>query len=95
LGSTLSLHNTSARLFGRIKKNEILMARKILIYGGSAGIGLALGRPLHARGYDLHLVGRSDDKLAAITAEFGANLNLETLMTAAFLFAPQKKAENH
>jgi NAD(P)-dependent dehydrogenase (short-subunit alcohol dehydrogenase family) len=48
------------------------MASKVLIYGGAGGIGSATGRVLRARGYDLHLVGRNEDKLAAIATELGA-----------------------
>jgi len=49
------------------------MARKVLIYGGSGGVGSAICRILRARGYDLHLVGRSEDKLSAIAAELDVN----------------------
>jgi NAD(P)-dependent dehydrogenase (short-subunit alcohol dehydrogenase family) len=64
------------------------MARKVLIYGGSGGIGSAIGRLLHARGYDLHLVGRDENKLAAIATEFRANytvgdVNDDTLFSRA------------
>ena len=52
------------------------MVRKILIYGGSGGVGSATGRLLHERGYDLHLVGRSEDKLAAFATEFGAKITV-------------------
>lgn len=45
------------------------MAPRVLIYGGSGGVGSATARILRARGYDLHLVGRSEDKLSAIAAE--------------------------
>lgn len=48
------------------------MAGKVVIYGGSGGIGSAAARILRARGCDLHLVGRSEDKLAAIAAELEA-----------------------
>ena len=48
------------------------MAPKVVIYGGSGGIGSATGRILRARGYDLHLVGRSEDKLSAIATELEA-----------------------
>ena len=54
------------------------MAPKVLIYGGSGGIGSATGRILRARGYDLHLVGRSEDKLSAIAAELGPPLRRGT-----------------
>jgi len=52
------------------------MARKVLIYGGSGGIGSAIARILHARGYDLHLVGRSEEKLSALAAECGAGFTV-------------------
>jgi len=45
----------------------------VIIYGGSGGIGFATGKILSSRGYDLHLVGRSEDKLAASAAELGAS----------------------
>ena len=48
------------------------MAKKILIYGGSGGIGSATGRILRARGYDLHLVGRDAERLAAVASELDA-----------------------
>lgn len=48
------------------------MTRRAIIFGGSGGIGYATGRILRARGYDLHLVGRNKEKLAACAAELGA-----------------------
>jgi NADP-dependent 3-hydroxy acid dehydrogenase YdfG len=48
------------------------LAGKVVIYGGAGGIGTATGRLLHARGYDLHLVGRNQDRLAGIAAELDA-----------------------
>lgn len=52
------------------------MGRKILIYGGAGGIGSATGRVLRSQGYDLHLVGRNADRLAAMATEFGATLTV-------------------
>jgi NAD(P)-dependent dehydrogenase (short-subunit alcohol dehydrogenase family) len=52
------------------------MARKVLIYGGSGGIGSALARILHSRGYDLHLVGRNEERLSNIAAECGADITI-------------------
>ncbi len=43
------------------------MSRKVMIYGGSGGMGAATARRLRARGNELHLVGRHAGKLAAIT----------------------------
>jgi short-subunit dehydrogenase len=44
-------------------------SQKIFIYGGSGGIGSATGRLLHARGYELHLVGRDEKRLGAIARD--------------------------
>lgn len=52
------------------------MTGKILIYGGSGGIGSATAKALRARGYDLHLVGRSEDKLSAAAAEIRAGFTV-------------------
>jgi NADP-dependent 3-hydroxy acid dehydrogenase YdfG len=57
-------------------KEKVTLAQKILIYGGSGGIGSATGRILHARGYNLHLVGRDKERLAAIAIELGATSTL-------------------
>lgn len=48
------------------------MPGKILIYGGTGGIGGATARALKARGYDLHLVARDAAKLEAVARELGA-----------------------
>lgn len=52
------------------------MARKAIIYGGSGGIGLATGTLLRLRGYDLHLVGRNQSKLADSASELGASFTV-------------------
>jgi NAD(P)-dependent dehydrogenase (short-subunit alcohol dehydrogenase family) len=49
------------------------MARNVMIYGGSGGIGAATARVLHARGYELHLVGRNEGRLAGLASELGAS----------------------
>jgi len=51
---------------------ESVIAKRIVIYGGSGGIGSATARLLHGGGYELHLVGRSEDKLALIATELQA-----------------------
>lgn len=48
------------------------MAGKLVIYGGSGGIGSAVARRLKLRGHELHLVGRNVESLAALAAELGA-----------------------
>ena len=44
----------------------------IIIYGGAGGIGSATGRLLRQKGYDLHLVGRTEGSLASRAAELEA-----------------------
>lgn len=48
------------------------MSRKILIFGGSGGVGSATARLLTGRGCTLHLVGRDSGRLAALQEETGA-----------------------
>ncbi len=48
------------------------MIRKVLIYGGYGAIGSAIGHILVERGYELHLVGRDEEKLAASAEELKA-----------------------
>lgn len=48
------------------------MTAKVLIYGGSGGIGAATARRLRAPGAGLHLVGRNPERLAALAKELGA-----------------------
>ena len=48
------------------------MAGKVVIYGGSGGIGSAVARRLKARSRELHLVGRNAESLAVVAAELGA-----------------------
>ncbi len=54
-------------------KREVPMAEKVIIYGGSGGIGLAIGKVLRERGLALHLVGRREDRLAAAASELEAS----------------------
>ena len=49
-----------------------MAAGKILIYGGSGGVGSATARTLHSRGYALHLVARDAAKLDAVAREVDA-----------------------
>ncbi|MBD8905756.1 SDR family NAD(P)-dependent oxidoreductase [Methylorubrum zatmanii] len=44
---------------------------RVVIYGGTGGIGLATARALRARGSPLHLVGRDAGRLASAAAELG------------------------
>jgi NADP-dependent 3-hydroxy acid dehydrogenase YdfG len=59
------------------------MSDKVLIYGGSGGVGSATARQLCARGYDLHLVGLNARKLEAISLEIGAGYSTANVEDAA------------
>lgn len=49
------------------------MGSKVLIYGGTGGIGSALARALAARGRSLHLVGRDAARVEALASELSAS----------------------
>jgi short-subunit dehydrogenase len=55
--------------------------KKVLITGGSSGIGAAFARAFAQRGYDLVLTGRRKDKLQAVTDRCRAiaDIEVETL----------------
>lgn len=53
---------------------------KVLIWGGSGGIGAACARALAGMGFGLHLVGRDGDRLAALAAELGAGTSQADVM---------------
>lgn len=48
------------------------MSGKILIYGGSGAVGSASAQILKGLGYDLHLVGSTEEKLKAVAETLGA-----------------------
>lgn len=52
------------------------MPQTIVITGASDGIGAAAARQLHAKGYQLVLVGRSAPKTEAVARELGAPFHL-------------------
>lgn len=49
---------------------------KVLIYGASGAVGSESARLLKAKGYDLHLVGATEEKLVKIADELGAPYTL-------------------
>jgi NAD(P)-dependent dehydrogenase (short-subunit alcohol dehydrogenase family) len=52
------------------------MSNKILIYGGSGGIGSAAAKLLRRKGYELHLVGRDANRLKAVAQETGTGYSV-------------------
>jgi NAD(P)-dependent dehydrogenase (short-subunit alcohol dehydrogenase family) len=50
--------------------------KKIVIFGGSGGIGSAITSRLYDEGYKLHLVGRDESKLRKMVGEFNADYTL-------------------
>jgi NAD(P)-dependent dehydrogenase (short-subunit alcohol dehydrogenase family) len=61
---------------------------RVIIYGGTGGIGFATARALRARGYALHLVARGSDRLALAADELG-----ETTVTGGDIADPDLFAE--
>lgn len=59
------------------------MAGKILVFGGSGGIGAATTRHLARKGHPLHLVGRDAGRLQAVAEETGATFSLADALDAA------------
>jgi NAD(P)-dependent dehydrogenase (short-subunit alcohol dehydrogenase family) len=58
------------------EQSEVVMSGKVLIYGGSGGIGSTTGRILHTRGYGLHLAGRNEERLVDLSAKLNATFTV-------------------
>lgn len=52
------------------------MSGKVLIYGGSGAVGSESARLLKEKGYELHLVGSTEEKLKNIADELGASFTV-------------------
>ena len=60
------------------------MSEKILIYGGSGGVGKSLANKLHSLGYDLHLAGRNEQSLADISNDLGCDYTVGDVLNEEF-----------
>jgi NAD(P)-dependent dehydrogenase (short-subunit alcohol dehydrogenase family) len=63
------------------------MANKILIYGGSGGIGTATARLLRERGHELHLVGRNAEGLESLASELQVGYTVGDVVADPELFS--------
>lgn len=63
------------------------MANKILIYGGSGGIGTATARLLRERGHEPHLVGRNAESLEALASELEVGYTVGDVVADPDLFS--------
>jgi len=69
---------------------ESTMAKRIVIFGGSGGIGSATAKLLKADGHELHLTGRSEDKLAPLCSELNAGYSVGDVRDVNFFTAVTK-----
>ena len=60
------------------------MNNKILIYGGSGGVGKSLANKLNLLGYDLHLAGRNEQGLADVSNEIGCDYTVGDVLNEDF-----------
>lgn len=60
-----------ARALPLVGRGPSLAGRRVLITGGTRGIGAALARRLHAEGAQVALIGRNEELLAKVAADCG------------------------
>ncbi len=60
------------------------MKNKIVIYGGSGGVGVTLAKQLSIAGYELHLAGRNAEKLKDISSQLSCNYTVGDVLDDSF-----------
>ena len=60
------------------------MNNKILIYGGSGGVGSALAKKLVTSGNDVHLAGKNEETLTALAEELGCGFTIGNVSDGSF-----------
>lgn len=60
------------------------MNNKILIYGGSGGVGSALAKKLVTSGNDVHLAGKNEETLTALAEELGCGFTIGNVSDESF-----------
>ena len=69
------------------------MKRTMLITGASAGLGAALAREYAARGWDLVLLARREERLKALAETLNAEHGTQSRVIAADLFSETAVAD--
>ena len=60
------------------------MKNKILIYGGSGGVGKSLALKLKSLDYDIHLAGKNEESLSALSNEISSDYTIGNVLEESF-----------
>ena len=60
------------------------MNKKVLIYGGSGGVGSVLARKLTSHGIGVHIAGRNEETLSSLAAELGCGYTVGDVSDESF-----------
>ena len=67
---------------------------KILIYGGSGGVGSALAKKLVTNGNDVHLAGKNEETLTALAEELSCSFTVGNVSDENFTTAAAEAGDN-
>ena len=65
------------------------MNKKVLIYGGSGGVGSVLARKLASHGIGVHIAGRNEETLSSLATELGCGYTVGDVSDESFFQQPQ------